>query len=282
MALVRPAQATEGFKTNYPSVLKNAWENTFAVSVLLPNQTHANLGSVFVAQKFKKNGQFYLVLLTAAHVIKDISQIQKENTGSNVEIIRNLIWNYATHEKLMTLKIEMNLINQDFNKTKDIGAFLITVDKIVFDQFNVINLAPNTCAQQKNIGVPIKSYIVGFPGVFLRKNCRFVDDSCDLVTKRYSAGYQSIGHSSDESNFDLDLYQSTSDSLPGDSGGPEIDENGDLVGVNVGGFSSEDNSYLGDDTPDDFFKLSKKGHSFFVGCENISLYLDELRTKFKF
>jgi S1-C subfamily serine protease len=87
-------------------------------------------------------------------------------------------------------------------------------------------------------------YAIGFPGVGKRRSLRLKRD-----VKRWSKG-EFVGLGRTVFRRTLSTYiASTVDSLPGNSGGPVVDETGALVGVVAQGAAGDDNKYRYDVDP---------------------------------
>jgi S1-C subfamily serine protease len=104
-------------------------------------------------------------------------------------------------------------------------------------------------------------FAVGFPGVGKRPSLGMRREA-----KRWSKGeYVGLGRAEHRGTQSL-YIASTVDSLPGSSGGPVVDANGELVGVVVKGAASPENGFRYDVDP------HRQGdwHTFLVPCDALA------------
>jgi S1-C subfamily serine protease len=107
-------------------------------------------------------------------------------------------------------------------------------------------------------------YAVGFPGVAKRRSLR-----TSREVKRWSKG-EYVGLGKAEFRGVESIYIASSvDSLPGNSGGPVVDENAALVGVMAKGAANEENGFRYDVDP----RKQNDWHSFLVPCHSLSKIL---------
>jgi S1-C subfamily serine protease len=121
--------------------------------------------------------------------------------------------------------------------------------------------APLQVGDQCNRSLHRAVFAVGFPGVGKRRSLRMSRE-----VKRWSRG-EYVGIGTAEFRGTQSRYiASTVDSLPGNSGGPVVDEHADLVGVVVKGAANEENGYRYDVDP----QKQNDWHSFLVPCDALS------------
>lgn len=117
-----------------------------------------------------------------------------------------------------------------------------------------------------------KLYTIGFSKTKERKYTRVEIEAQDVNYKRWSEGI-STGHKhmSDAVEGTVHLEGTTIDILGGGSGGPVLNEKGELVGLMKAGYGSERDSfsYRGDETPG-----ALEPHSFIVSCDELQKFLD--------
>lgn len=148
-----------------------------------------------------------------------------------------------------------------------------SVKRVYVDDAYDLAIVKITASANMRIGKPIAVdanctpamhepvYTIGFPGVSTRGSLKLKRE-----TKRWSKG-KIVGLGiADFRGIDATYIASTVDSLPGSSGGPAIDADGDLIGVVAKGASGVDNKFGYDvdpEKPDDW-------QTFLVPCDAVA------------
>ena len=219
--------AAEGFHTDkMPSAVRAVWPSVYAF-VCEGN------GSVYTASAFLvgradrgKTATYYF--MTAGHAVEDCRAPRR----------------YLA-EDVSRARFESDGITLAAPPQRLQGVSTVYVD----DAYDLAIIKVEASAALR-IGNPVKAgdqcdralrreiYAVGFPGVAKRRSLRL-----NREAKRWSKG-SFAGYGKAEFRGVSSIYIASSvDSLPGSSGGPVIDETGELVGVVAKGAASEENGF---------------------------------------
>ncbi len=219
--------AAEGFYTDkQPAAVRAIWPSVYAF-VCEGN------GSVYTASAFLvgksdngKTATYYF--MTAGHAIEDCRSPRR----------------YLT-EDVNRPRFESDGITLAAPPPRLGGISTVYVD----DAYDLAIVKVEASAELR-IGNPLRAgdqcdkavrqevYAVGFPGVGKRRSLRL-----NREAKRWSKG-SFVGYGRAEFRGTQSIYIASSvNSLPGSSGGPVVDERGELIGVVAKGAASEENGF---------------------------------------
>ena len=249
------AHAKEGFDVS-PSWLgqKSAWEETFALTDDDP-ETPGITASVLVFKKVAGT-RTYLGFLTSGH---SLSNLLKKNKLEQLSVSRNI----RMINRLDLLDpVPGRIITFDVNMNYELGLFIMQIPTSRADAYTPVPFASNCF-----IGYGTKLQLYGFPGVFQRQIEKQKEkiQAPNLITKRSSEGFFTgeNRYGQDQRYKGFPILGTTADAMPGNSGGPAINDAGEVIGILIGSRASptNGNSYQG-------FEGRKilLSHSFVTGC----------------
>lgn len=199
-----------------------AWNNTFMYTLTKKNAYNFTLDSMgTVSALFKKETTdgAYIGLITAKHVVVDKVNLEGR-------LFRNMKYNTVINlaeemEELTSFKI----MNTYTSLPYDLGLLVIKVS-----QAEAKTITPHKLTEKCNYGEGSKLSIIGFPAVMYRnKTDQVVPIPLpNIITKRISEGRYVEDYISNENG---PMVATTADAMPGNSGGPVLDEKGYLMGV---------------------------------------------------
>ena len=260
----------EGFSATLPAeTFKDAWDSTLAI-VQMNGQTAAGrTASGVVVFKENRGGFTYLGVLTAGHVISDMYQKEKR-----IYPIPMKVFEYDSKSgKINNDFFDQTglLANSFFTSKKDLDVGLIVI-KTTQQDGDKVKAIPFSGSCDLNSGDPLIAF--GYPNVDLRRPelQRVPIPDSQKIEKRASVGV----FISNDGKYGA---TTTVDSLPGNSGGPVLNERGEIVGVltkalamySVGGVKNQnaeiDYPYLGNETP-----TNLQHHSIMSSCRGTKNY----------
>lgn len=252
-----------------PGSLHGVWESTFQIS---PKAGGMSGSAVIVRKDMNrpKYGEATLYLLTNAHVLTSNGCL---GTGlcNGIQVSSSQGGDLATGAR-----IEMDDRNRTFSKVNvakisnkaDLALLEVVIDN-ADSRYNSLAAAPleSNC---NNIKPGQKVYFIGYPNLTRRDSVPgFNYEMRTYTIKRWSQGL--IAAISFDTNRGTKTA-TTADALPGNSGGPAINENGVVISVvsSMVAVNDGDTGFKGDDK-----NSLNKPHGLIETCEALQIFRNE-------
>jgi hypothetical protein len=259
----------EGFAPSTPSVaFSNAWEATFAITDGAESDPKIS-GAVLVFRQVI-NGEVYLGFLTSGHTLMKL-------TTAKPYLPMIISKNIKMVERLEVIdRMLVPVVHTAVNSEYDLGFIVVHAGLFEMDDSRPVSWSPNCQIKRGD-----RMALMGFPGVFKRK----VPDQNQpimaptTVTKRVSegrfTGENQFGE--DQTVHITPLMGTTADSMIGNSGGPAMNEKGQLIGILIGTMARKSTQYryLGNDQTKNL-----KSHSFISNCAVTKTFAHEMWQNF--
>jgi S1-C subfamily serine protease len=236
------------FADKLPPAVRAAWPSVYAF--VCEGRGGRYVASAFLVKKTVHGAQADYSFITAGHAVDDCRQAK-----------RYLV------EDINQPRFERDGITIAAAPQRFTDVRTIYVD----DAYDVAVVRVSAAASAR-FGTPIKVgdgcdralhrqvYAVGFPGVGQRRSLRQARE-----TKRWSRGeYVGLGRAEFRGTNSI-YIAATVDSLPGSSGGPVVDESGQLIGVMAKGAAAPENGFRYDVDP----HKADDWQSFLVPCQAV-------------
>lgn len=213
-------QVAEGLNPETPpDALLNAWRATFLFAFVDPNKD-SKVGSAFVVAREIHGDTQTLDLLTANHVLEgwcDEVSCQNLHIFDNGEINTNGGTAWRSRTKSLAAP---NLVVVDRDACNDLALVRITTRAS-------LDVTPLVLADQES--APGDSvFAIGYPQAFLRKHTR--DKDPNVIKRRWSEG-EVLGVTDYGRLLAGEYLTTDADALPGNSGGPVVNADGEVTGV---------------------------------------------------
>ncbi len=231
-ALAAQARAEEGFHVDdRPAAVRAIWPSVYAF--VCEGRRGTYIASAFFVGTAGDRADY--IFVTAGHAIQDCKSRRRY-------LVENINQPEFESDGITVARPPQRLHHVQ----------LVQID----DAYDLAVVRARASARRLRIGSPLKVgntcdkdlhreiYAVGFPGVGKRRSLHLHRDE-----KRWSKG-EFVGLGRAEFRGVMSTYIATSvDSLPGNSGGPVVDESGALVGVVAQGVAGADNNFRYDVDP---------------------------------
>jgi S1-C subfamily serine protease len=268
-----PTSAGEGFSTRrqeLPEALRSAWDATF--HLVGEFKGDKVMASAFLVKKDSVSSkEKALYFLTNHHVIESICGerlgpcpgLHLTHLGYDTDsgdYLANGIAGATFHQ------VEVERVSAN----PDLALLRVNVPAEVARAFKPLPLLED-CAE---LYVAQAVYLIGYPMMIDRRYSRVKPVDKHLKIKRWSRGLLVDNVHFREGGQLEYLLATTADILPGNSGGPALDECGRLLGVTQGLHRTKDDRYSGVE------KEPLRYHSYLVRCEYLEDFIQGLPLSF--
>lgn len=268
----------EGFSESNSNIkFKNAWNATVAVVVRQANAdgslklvndswTMTSFGSGVALYKLDEGGTSYVGVLTARHVINYPNTIPMPFKEFVLSVDES-----GLHPERVKEYENIKLVSKELSDEADL-AFLV----VEIPNGQVANMINPSLANNCHVDKGVSLALIGFPDVSSRPSeaQKTPISSPNIITKRISAGVY-VGDYGDVKGSPGPAWGSTVDDLHGNSGGPLINRNGDIVGVDSGGQDTPGNPYIGNEKSDNLIS-----HGYQTDCTRTKDFAQKMWQKF--
>jgi len=265
---VSTGNAIEGFSMNknvLPSKVKKAWDSTF----ILINPVMGTSATAFVVKIDHHHPSRTVYFLTDAHALNDLGCSAKGHCEGayffhDFGFTPDMKGNYASGPHPLEVE-NINVIALSNNP--DLGLISVEAD----ESFNKIKpIYPDEC----NSSLIGETFLFGYPATDHRPNPLDGDKANDLL-ERWSVGLMNVEtftrpRSDKDPTLEI-LRPITADAIPGNSGGPSVNEEGKLIGVLQGSAAMIQNNYAY--TGKETGKL-EDANAFLTPCAQVKEFLE--------
>ncbi len=274
--IVSMSFAGEGFFTttyNLPGGVRTAWASTFGITY----RSSGAPASAFLVHKEVGNsagayGKYFFYFLTSEHVVRANNCVEK-TVCSSIRISSSLGIDNINRAAITTNDLNRTFDNPEvvrISKEPDIALLKVEVDSKSFYAYDLVEIKPVPNCKIAN-GSAI--YVIGYPGTHARPGAKGTTDADQYLNiKRWSTGFvidQTISNLNNSGPL-VHWTSTTADSLGGNSGGPAVNSNGELVGIMDSGarIGTYNSKYLGDES-----RQPMVPHSYLENCQAVDAFL---------
>lgn len=243
-----------------PKAVDKNWDSIFLVQAKEADSELYAFGTAFLIETSQDSKGQDLYFLTNNHVVRNSSEITiyKESEIN--------VTDFGFEQESYELQIDNVKILKSLEQP-DLALMHVRIKKDV-DVPKPVKFSEDCQLQQKE-----ELFIIGFPTVSLRtaKNHLPIHDQ-KKVYKRWSKGI-SLGireFNLEENQQVINGLATTADAIGGNSGGPVLNQNGDLVAVLMGANVDESGGYKGSEDPNNL-----KFHSTAISCTIVKDFVQD-------
>lgn len=258
-------QVREGLslrKDEAPAAVQKIWNAVF--TLISSDTARTRHGTAFLMHTRDLGETMNLYFITNQHVV---DMVCPERDCSKAVLMQNMdleIGQYAEFKSKANVLSGVNVIRISDKKVPDLAILRVQVPK------GKVTAAPLNFQIDCKVQRGETLYTVGFPNVTRRTyKERLPIEKQNTITKRWSQGlYFDEASTAEPGEI---LLNTSIDSLPGSSGGPIVNAEGELVGVAIGtsaGVYKQDERYVGVEEGD-----SPRSHLKAIRCDDLANFI---------
>lgn len=255
-------KVAEGFSSNRdaaPEAVKRAWNSTY---ILISEKTLYK-GTAFVVASAKLGSMTRLYYMTNWHVADELCR--SDMSCPSTVLARNVrITGSGTKIDSMDIRLHSVRLIRSSHKL-DLALIAVDVNS------NSLLPTPIQLSSDCHLTAQEPLFSVGFPNISRRVQPLVPIDSSNVIQKRWSRGLFVKYDRATDLGVNVEVTSSTVDFIPGQSGGPLLNQDGDLVGVMRSSAGTKENGYRYDGS-----ETSERldWHSDAVRCEYLADFIN--------
>jgi hypothetical protein len=242
--------ASEGFDSSserLPPLIKKAWDSTFLF--LYSNENQYGIGTAFLTGLDEN----YLYFTTAYHVTRD--RCERDNTCPKIQLFQMGSFDTVQDGKLLFISGKGLTFDQVelYRQTMKPDYALLRVK--IPSSLDRSKLPKPMKIANSTLHIGDRIYTIGFPATPDRTCNKHIDiEDQSKILKRWSSGiYTGRLRSDDNHDQNTQIWLgATTDALAGNSGGPALNEFGEVIGLITRAAATNNNGYCydGNEQPD--------------------------------